>query len=127
MDSIRILLFALFGLFLSLGCVAQHKFSESQLIGKWLKPIGVVPPSGKAIKEGMLLNTGGKVEFINMKSVKGDKWELKNDTLVIWSHTERMPEPQPNKFVIVRLSGSRLEMRPEKGASKRNQLYKRYK
>jgi len=127
MDRNRHLFYVLLILLLSASCMAQHKFSESQLAGKWLKPIGVVPPSGKAIKEGMLLNTSGTVEFINMNSIKGDKWELKNDTLVIWSHTDRLPEPQPNKFVIIRLTGSRLEIRPENGASKRNQLYRKYK
>jgi hypothetical protein len=114
-------------LLLAGGSMAQQKYSASRLTGKWLKPIGVVPPSGKAIKEGMILNPDGRIDFVNIKSMKGDKWELKNDTLIIWSHTERYVEPQPNKFVIIKLSGSRLEIIPEKGASKRRETYKRYK
>jgi hypothetical protein len=127
MNLVRILFSVILIQILAAGCMGQQKYEASLLAGKWLKPIGVVPPSGKAIKEGMLLNPGGTIDFVNIKSVKGDKWELKNDTLIIWSHTERSPEPMPNKFVIMKLTGSRLELKPEKGTRKRNIIYKKYK
>jgi hypothetical protein len=107
--------------------MAQQRYSAARLEGKWLKPISVVPPSGKAIKEGMILKPGGALDFVNINSMKGDKWELKNDTLIIWSHSEHASEPLPNKFVITKLTGSSLVLRPGNGTQKRNIIYKRYK
>jgi hypothetical protein len=106
---------------------AQQKYSSSQLAGKWLRPISVVPPSGKAIKEGIQLTPDGRLDFVNINSMKGDKWELENDTLILWSHTERYPEPQPVKFVIIKLTKSKLEIKPENGVSGRKETYKRFK
>jgi len=65
----------------------------------------------KGQKEGMILNPGGTLDFANIHSMKWDKWELKNDTIILRSHTERYPEPQPDKFVIIKLTGSILEIR----------------
>jgi hypothetical protein len=114
-------------MFLS-GCSnAQQKYTSSHIAGKWLKPISVVPPSGKAINEGMKLNPDGTLDFVNIHSMTGDRWELKNDTLIMWSHTERYPEPQPYNFVILRLTSSRLEIRSVKGVPGYKETYKRFK
>jgi hypothetical protein len=114
-------------MFFTVSCFAQQKYSSSQLAGKWLKPIGIVPPSGKAIKEGMQLMPDGRLDFVNINSMKGDRWELENDTLIIWSHTERYPEPQPTKFVILKLTKSKLEIKPKNGGSGSHETYKRFK
>lgn len=108
------------------GCNTTRKnISTSQIAGTWLKPIGFKPPSGKMGKEGMKLNADSTITFINIHSMTGDTWKLENDTLTYWSHTKRYPEPQPNKYIVVRLSKSLLELRPLKSTQRNSEIYKR--
>jgi len=108
------------------GCITTGPaVSPSRITGKWVKPINIKPPSGKPGKEGFALKKDGTIAFINIHSMTGDTWKLNNDTLTYWSHTERYPEPQPSKYIVVKLTASHLELRPVKSTRGYSEIYKR--
>ena len=119
-----LLLFLVF----SEGCsTSRQAVIPSRIAGTWLKPINMKPPSGKPGKEGFTLNTDGTITFVNIHSMTGDTWKLESDTLFYWSHTERYPEPQCSKFLIMKLTSSQLELKPVKNAHGYSLVYKRKK
>lgn len=104
-------------LFLWAGCVGERDMPRNTgsedtvttnpvdlLVGVWLKPI---EETGDF--DGFQFDADGRVYFLNMFTILGDKWQRVGDSgLDISSHTERYPEPQTDHMVIRVLTRGRL-------------------
>lgn len=64
--------------------------------------------------DGFFVAADGRLLMINIYSLLGDCWELRDDRLVLWTHTERYPEPQPIAY-RGRLDDERLVLLPAEG------------
>lgn len=80
----------------------------------WLKPICDMPGEGLFPAEGFFLAGDGTLLFINIFSMCGDRWELKEDRLFMYSHTERYPEPEPDIYNL-HWEGDSLTLSHEEG------------
>lgn len=100
------LLIVVLTIFLS-GCtvnmvVTTPKESEN-IFGAWIKDI-----EGQKGKDGYYFDQNNSLRTINIFSMTGDRWELHEDKLTIWTHTERYPNPEPINFQITELTSDKL-------------------
>ncbi|MDX2473223.1 MAG: lipocalin family protein [Candidatus Krumholzibacteria bacterium] len=97
------------------GCVNQHKQApvlSPDLIGVWLHPIAGLPGV-----EGYQFESDGSVRFVNMFTIEGVRWEMvAEDTVRIWSATERYPEPESVDLEVLSVTSSELRLRRAEAA-----------
>lgn len=104
----------------SLLMLQRGVLTKERLVGIWVHPIATQPGD-----EGYHLYADGKLKFINMYSMIGDRWELNGDTLTLYAHTERHTTPVPIVFRIYALSDSALELVPENAAPNYTEKFRR--
>ncbi|MBF9015934.1 MULTISPECIES: META domain-containing protein [unclassified Oceanispirochaeta] len=107
--SIFLLLSAL--IFLS-GCISSSHETDEQTISAgelqntiWISPLCGKPAEGRYSNDGFFLAEDGTLQFINIFSMTGDSWSLEGDDLLLYSHTERYPEPLPVSYPIRKKDG----------------------
>lgn len=82
----------------------EDKFeNKERLIGVWLKRL----ETGGGY-EGYNFKKDYTLELENIYLEIGDKWELDGDTISVWTHTERYPDPQQTRYFINELNDSLL-------------------
>ena len=59
-------------------------YSEDQLLGRWLQPVAGLEKE----LQGFQLRKKGKAFSINTYAVIYDRWQLRRDTLFLWSYLE---------------------------------------
>lgn len=59
-------------------------YTEDQLLGKWLQPVAGLEKE----LQGFQLRKKGKAFSINTYAVIYDRWQLRHDTLLLWSYME---------------------------------------
>jgi hypothetical protein len=59
-------------------------YSEDQLLGRWLQPVAGLEKE----LQGFQLKKKGKAFSINTYAVIYDRWQLRHDTLLLWSYLE---------------------------------------
>jgi hypothetical protein len=85
---------------------------KTQLFGVWLKAI-----EGQEGFEGFQFETSGKVRFVNMYTIVGDKWELlAGDSLRIWAFSGNISEARAVTYKIAELDSKSLALRPRHAA-----------
>jgi hypothetical protein len=94
--------------------------SKEKLSGVWVRPIKTEPGD-----EGFNLKADGSLAFVNMYSMSGDKWELRGDSLILFSHTERYPDPRPHGYKIAEISDSTITLIPQNAEAGYKEVYKR--
>ncbi len=78
------------------------------LIGVWLKAI-----AGTNGFDGLQFDADGRVHYLNMFTIKGDRWQRVGEAgLNISSHTERYPGPEIDQLVIKVLTTEQLVLVP---------------
>lgn len=100
------LLLAVLTIFLS-GCtvnmvVTTPKESEN-IVGAWIKDI-----EGQKGQDGYYFDQNNSLHTINIFSITGDRWELQEDKLTLWTYTERYPNPEPISYQITELTPDKL-------------------
>lgn len=106
MKRIAPLLVAVLTILLS-GCtmnmvVTTPKDAEN-IYGAWVRDI-----EGQKGKDGYYFTQNNSLRLINVFSMTGDRWELQGESLTIWTHTERYPNPEPLNFQITELTPDKL-------------------
>ena len=87
--------------------------TEESLAGTaWTRPVCGMPGEGQFSEEGFYLAGDGALLYLNIFSMTGDRWELKEGKLFLYSHTERYPEPEPVIYDL-RLEENTLTLYPE--------------
>jgi hypothetical protein len=59
-------------------------YNEDQLLGRWLQPVAGLEKE----LQGFQLRKKGKAFSINTYAVIYDRWQLRRDTLLLWSYLE---------------------------------------
>jgi hypothetical protein len=59
-------------------------YKEDQLVGRWLQPVAGLEKE----LQGFQLRKKGKAFSINTYAVIYDRWQLRHDTLLLWSYLE---------------------------------------
>jgi hypothetical protein len=77
--------------------------------------------------ELLQLDSSGKLSFPNSYSFIGDKWDITNDSLILYSFTERYPQPGAAAYKIKFLNTDSLVLIPENAESNYQQCYKKHK
>lgn len=85
-------------------------YGVGDVSGAWVKPI-----SGRTGIEGFFLHPDGKVRLINIFSMQGDTWSLKEDRLTLFTHTERYPQPVADVYSIQTLSDQKMVLARQDG------------
>jgi hypothetical protein len=81
------------------------------LVGTWLKPI-----EGMEGYEGFRIFGDHRMEFVNIFSMTGDKWDLNEEmNLNLWSHTERYPDSIADEYEIISVTATNLVLRKSNG------------
>lgn len=60
--------------------------------------------------EGLQLEDSGRLAFPNVYSMTGDRWQREGDQLILYSYTDRYPEPQPTRYQIMALTADTLTL-----------------
>lgn len=107
--SIFLLLTALISLS---GCVSSADVTDEQKIIAeelhntiWISPLCGKPAEGQYSSDGFFLAKDGTLQFINIFSMTGDTWSLEGEDLLLYSHTERYPDPMPVTYQIRKKDG----------------------
>ncbi|CAA7194915.1 lipocalin-like domain-containing protein [Chryseobacterium potabilaquae] len=104
---------------------ASQEVNKDQLVGKWLQPI----PGQENQKQGFQLNKDNTASSLNIHTLLYDKWEVSNDKLLLWSHTEGVKEASANvdTLLIKKLTETELVVSPLKGGPADEQTYNKEK
>ncbi|RNA63273.1 hypothetical protein D1631_15740 [Chryseobacterium nematophagum] len=104
---------------------ASQEVNKDQLVGKWLQPI----PGQENQKQGFQLNKDNTASSLNIHTLLYDKWEVTNDKLLLWSHTEGVKEASlsVDTLLIKKLTETELVVSPLKGGPADEQTYKKEK
>jgi hypothetical protein len=60
--------------------------------------------------EGLQLEDSGRLAFPNVYSMTGDRWQREGDQLILYSFTERYPEPEATRYQIMALTADTLTL-----------------
>jgi hypothetical protein len=89
------------------------------LLGVWLKKI-----EGQGGFEGYQFEANGRVHFINMYTIVGDKWELHAaDSIRIWAYSGSIPQAQSRTFEIAELTDETLVLVPSNAVAGYRYVY----
>lgn len=75
----------------------------TDIAGPWVRLI-----NGDIGIEGFSLEASNRLRMINIFSMQGDTWSLEENTLTLFTHTERYPKPTPNSYTITTVSEKEL-------------------
>jgi uncharacterized membrane protein len=78
------------------------------LVGIWTRPVENAPEPDAV--EGFDLRREGIYHLIGRFSMNGLTWRLEGDMLRLATNTERYPEPQGERYRVVRAQGGSLEL-----------------
>ena len=102
-------LVACLALLISLACSTVHAPEIDSLEG-----IGWLRSFGDGGEDGFYLAEDGRLLYLNIFSMTGDRWERDGAKLTMSSHTERYPEPQKINYTYTR-KGATLSLLMEDG------------
>jgi len=85
------------------GGVAVH---PDALVGTWLR----AAPSAAGARTGMVLEADGGFALVGMHGLFGQRWQVKNDELLLHTSTTRHPEPELRALQIARLTPQTLSL-----------------
>ncbi|GEP92961.1 Lipocalin-like [Chitinophaga terrae (ex Kim and Jung 2007)] len=86
----------------------------AKLIGKWIRPVEGLDKE----VQGFQLRKNGTAKSINMYTLVYEKWQLINDTLLLWNHSEGVRDTTTiiDTTIIKALSDTSLVLFPIKAA-----------
>lgn len=95
----------------------------AKLIGKWIQPVAGLDKE----MQGFQLRKNGTARSINMYTLIYEKWQLTNDTLLLWSHSEGVKDTSAmvDTTIIKELSDTSLVLFPLKAAEGYTERYHR--
>ena len=108
-------------LMLICGCTDNSIEESATLAGVWLAPI----ETGGF--QGYQFDPDGRVHFLNMLSISGDRWERTGEKgLNISSHTDHYPKPATGEMLIKELKAESLVLVPVENPKASGSSYQRF-
>lgn len=104
--SMKLSAIALLGLLLS--SLRALPVAAVELSGTWVRQA----PAGE-IREGMVLESDGRLGLLGIHSMAGVGWKIEGETLVLTTNTERYAEPQPSRLTIAHTGSDTLALAGE--------------
>lgn len=103
------------------GCGGNSAEISAPLEGVWLSPIET------GGYQGFQFDADGRVHYLNMLSITGDRWQRVGEAgLNISSHTDHYPQPEMDQMLIKELSAQRLVLVPDDNPKAPGNTYQRF-
>lgn len=106
LNHFRYCIVVLFMLTLPTSCsgkMSAQWTGVDDITGAWVRPI-----PGMGGFDGIFLHPDGRLRLINIFSMHGDSWTVKEDKLTLFTHTERNPQPVADVYSIQVISANKM-------------------
>lgn len=80
---------------------------HDNLPGVWMRKILTKPG-----EEGFTLKKDGSVNLINYFTMHGNRWEISNDTLKVFTYTDKDTLPRPRYYRVIAISDEAMQLAP---------------
>jgi hypothetical protein len=80
---------------------------HDNLPGVWIRKILTKPG-----EEGFTLKKDGSVNLINYYTMHGNRWEISNDTLRVFTYSDKDTVPRPRYYKVIAISDETMQLAP---------------